>query len=86
MKCFYVAIGQKDSSVAGVVEMLEKHGAMEYTTVIVSGASSPAPMQYVAPYSGTSMAEYFMFKGQHALIIYDDLSKQAVAYRTNCRC
>jgi F-type H+-transporting ATPase subunit alpha len=82
VKCFYVAIGQKDSSVAGVVQTLEKHGAMDYTTVIVSGASSPAPMQYIAPYSGTSMAEYFMFDGQHALIIYDDLSKQAVAYRT----
>ena len=81
VKCFYVAIGQKDSSVAGVVEVLRKHGAMEYTTVIVSGASSPSPMQYVAPYSGTAMAEYFMNKGEHALIVYDDLSKQAVAYR-----
>lgn len=81
VKCFYVAIGQKDSSVAGVVKVLEEHGAMEYTTVIVSGASSPAPMQYVAPYAGTSMAEYFMWKGEHALIVYDDLSKQAVAYR-----
>jgi len=81
VKCFYVAIGQKDSSVAGVIESLRKHGAMEYTTVIVSGASSPAPMQYVAPYSGTAMAEYFMFKGEHALIVYDDLSRQASAYR-----
>ncbi len=81
VKCFYVAIGQKDSSVAGVIKILEDHGAMEYTTVIVSGAASPAPMQYIAPYAGTSMAEYFMFNGQHALIIYDDLSKQAVAYR-----
>ncbi|MCA9212550.1 MAG: F0F1 ATP synthase subunit alpha [Planctomycetales bacterium] len=81
VKCFYVAVGQKDSSVAGVVEILRKHGAMEYTTVIVSGASSPAPMQYIAPYSGTAMAEYFMNKGEHALIVYDDLSKQAVAYR-----
>jgi F-type H+-transporting ATPase subunit alpha len=81
VKCFYVAVGQKDSSVAGVVKMLEDHGAMDYTTVIVAGASSPAPLQYVAPYAGTSMAEYFMWQGQHALIIYDDLSKQAVAYR-----
>ena len=81
VKCFYVAIGQKDSSVAGVIKVLEEHGAMDYTTVIVSGAASPAPLQYVAPYAGTAMAEYFMFKGQHALIVYDDLSKQAVAYR-----
>jgi len=81
VKCFYVAIGQKDSSVAGVVKVLEEHGAMDYTTVIISGASSPAPLQYVAPYAGTAMAEYFMFNGQHALIVYDDLSKQATAYR-----
>jgi F-type H+-transporting ATPase subunit alpha len=81
VKCFYVAIGQKDSSVAGVVDVLEKHGAMEYTTVINAGASSPAPLQYVAPYAGTAMAEYFMFNGGHALIVYDDLSKQATAYR-----
>jgi len=81
VKCFYVAIGQKDSSVALVIEALRKHGAMDYTTVVVSGASSPAPLQYIAPYAGTAMAEYFMFKGQHALIVYDDLSKQAVAYR-----
>ncbi|MCU0979578.1 MAG: F0F1 ATP synthase subunit alpha, partial [Pirellulaceae bacterium] len=80
VKCFYVAIGQKDSSVAGVIAELEKRGAMDYTTVIVSGASSPAPLQYIAPYAGTAMAEHFMFNGQHALIIYDDLSKQAVAY------
>lgn len=79
--CFYVAVGQKDSSVALVVDSLEKHGAMDYTTVIVSGASAPAPMQYIAPYSGTAMAEHFMFNGKHALIVYDDLSKQAVAYR-----
>ena len=67
VKCFYVAIGQKDSSVAGVIKTLEDHGAMDYTTVIVSGAASPAPMQYIAPYAGTSMAEHFMFNGQHAL-------------------
>ncbi len=81
VKCFYVAVGQKDSSVALVVEALRKHGAMDYTTVIVSGASSPAPLQYIAPYSGTAMAEYFMFNGEHALVVYDDLSKQATAYR-----
>ena len=81
VKCFYVAIGQKDSSVALVVEALRKYGAMDYTTVIVSGASTPAPLQYIAPYSGTAMAEHFMFNGEHALVVYDDLSKQAVAYR-----
>ncbi len=81
VKCFYVAVGQKDSSVALVVEALRKYGAMDYTTVIVAGASTPAPLQYMAPYSGTAMAEHFMFNGQHALIVYDDLSKQAVAYR-----
>ena len=81
VKCFYIAIGQKDTSVAGTIEILEKHGAMEYTTVIMSGASSPAPLQYIGPYAGTAMAEHFMFNGQHALIVYDDLSKQAVAYR-----
>ncbi|MCP4783495.1 MAG: F0F1 ATP synthase subunit alpha, partial [Fuerstiella sp.] len=81
VKCFYVAIGQKDSSVAGVVDALERHGAMEYTTVIVAGASAPAPLQYVAPYAGTAMAEHFMFNGGHSLVIYDDLSKQATAYR-----
>ncbi len=81
VKCFYIAIGQKDSSVAGVVDVLERHGAMEYTTVISAGASAPAPLQYVAPYAGTAMAEHFMFNGGHALVVYDDLSKQAVAYR-----
>ncbi|MFN9435322.1 MAG: F0F1 ATP synthase subunit alpha [Planctomycetota bacterium] len=81
VKCFYVAIGQKESSVALIIDALEKNGAMDYTTVIVSGASAPAPLQYVAPYAGTAMAEHFMFNGQHALIVYDDLSKQAVAYR-----
>ncbi|MGY8770779.1 MAG: F0F1 ATP synthase subunit alpha [Pirellulales bacterium] len=81
VQCFYVAIGQKDSSVAGVIEILRKHGAMDYTTIIISGASTPAPLQYVAPYSGTAMAEHYMFNKGHALIVYDDLSKQAVAYR-----
>ena len=85
--CIYVAVGQKESTVAGVVETLRKAGAMDYTIVIVAGASDPAPMQYVAPYSGTAMAEYFMWQGKegknpkHALCVYDDLSKQAVAYR-----
>ncbi|MEX0676286.1 MAG: F0F1 ATP synthase subunit alpha [Pirellulales bacterium] len=81
VKCFYVAVGQKESTVAGVIEVLRAKGAMDYTTVVVAGASDPAPLQYVAPYAGTSMAEYFMYRGQHALIIYDDLSKQAAAYR-----
>ncbi len=81
VKCFYVAIGQKESTVAGLIENLRKHGAMDYTTVIVAGASDPAPLQYIAPYAGCAMAEYFTYKGQDALIIYDDLSKQAVAYR-----
>ena len=81
VKCFYVAVGQKDSSVAGVIKELEEAGAMEYTTVIVSGASSPAPMQYIAPYAGTAMAEHFMYNSGHCLVVYDDLSKQAVAYR-----
>jgi F-type H+-transporting ATPase subunit alpha len=81
VKCFYVAIGQKESAVAAVVDVLQRNGAMEYTTVITAGASSPAPLQYVAPYAGTAMAEHFMFNGGHALIVYDDLSKQATAYR-----
>ena len=81
VKCFYVAIGQKESTVAGVIEMLREVGAMDYTTVMVAGASDPAPLQYVSAYSGTSMAEYFTYQGGHALIVYDDLSKQAVAYR-----
>jgi F-type H+/Na+-transporting ATPase subunit alpha len=81
VKCFYVAIGQKESTVAGIIEKLREQGAMDYTTVIVSGASTPAPLQYVAAYAGTAMAEHYMFGGQHALIVYDDLSKQAVAYR-----
>ena len=81
VKCFYIAVGQKDAAVASVVDVLEKHGAMEYTTVIVAGASAPAPLQYVAPYAGTAMAEHFMFNSGHALVVYDDLSKQATAYR-----
>ena len=81
VKCFYVAIGQKESTVAGADRELRKHGAMDFTTVIVAGASDPAPLQYVAPYAGSAMAEFFMYKGEHALIVYDDLSKQAQAYR-----
>lgn len=81
VKCFYIAVGQKDSSVAGVIKVLEENGAMDYTTVIVSGASAPAPLQYIAPYAGTAMAEHFMWNKGHCLVVYDDLSKQAVAYR-----
>ncbi len=79
--CFYVAIGQKQSTVARVVDKLKQHGAMEYTTVISATASDPAPLQFIAPYSGCTMAEHYRDSGKHALIIYDDLSKQAVAYR-----
>ncbi len=79
--CIYVACGQKKSTVAQVVAVLEKHGAMEYTTVVAACASDPATQQYIAPYAGCAMGEYFRDKGQHALIIYDDLSKQAAAYR-----
>jgi len=79
--CIYVAIGQKRSSVARLVDLLTTYGAMEYTTVIAATASDPAPLQYLAPFAGTSMGEYFRDNGKHALIIYDDLSKHAVAYR-----
>ncbi|MFG0242985.1 MAG: F0F1 ATP synthase subunit alpha [Phycisphaerales bacterium JB054] len=93
--CVYVAVGQKESTVAGVVETLKKHGAMDYTIVVNAASSDPAPMQYIAPYTGCAMGEYFMWSGKdggktmsdgrpmpkHALCIYDDLSKQAVAYR-----
>jgi F-type H+-transporting ATPase subunit alpha len=79
--CFYVAIGQKQSTVASVVAKLTEMGAMEYTTVVVATAVDSAPLQYIAPYAGVTMAEYFRDRGQHALIVYDDLSKQAVAYR-----
>ncbi len=79
--CVYVAIGQKASTVAKLVHTFEKHGAMDYTIVISATASDPAPLQYIAPYSGTAMAEYFMHRGQDVLIVYDDLSKHAVAYR-----
>ena len=79
--CIYVAIGQKASTVATIVAELEANGAMEYTTVVAASASDPAPLQYIAPYSGCAMGEHFRDNGQHALIVYDDLSKQAVAYR-----
>ena len=79
--CIYVAIGQKASTVSKLVHTLEKHGAMDYTIVVSSTASDPAPIQYIAPYSGTALAEYFMYQGQDVLIVYDDLSKHAVAYR-----
>ncbi len=79
--CVYVAIGQKASTVAQVVNKLEEHGAMEYTTVVSAASSDPAPLQYIAPYAGATLAEYYRDNGKHALVVYDDLSKQAVAYR-----
>ncbi|MCL1816227.1 MAG: F0F1 ATP synthase subunit alpha [Clostridiales bacterium] len=79
--CIYVAVGQKASTVASVVSKLEQHGAMAYTIVVSASASDPAPLLYIAPYSGAAMGEHFMYQGQHVLIIYDDLSKQAAAYR-----
>jgi F-type H+-transporting ATPase subunit alpha len=81
MFCFYVAIGQKQSTVASVVETLREHGALSYTTIISATASESAPLQFLSPYTGVTMAEYFRDSGRHALIVYDDLSKQAVAYR-----
>jgi len=81
MFCIYVAVGQKRSTVARVVKTLEEHDAMKYTIVVSASASDPAPMQFIAPYSGAAMGEYFRDNGQHALIVYDDLSKQAAAYR-----
>jgi F-type H+-transporting ATPase subunit alpha len=77
----YVAVGQKESTVAAVVEALRENGAMEYTTVISASAADPAPLQYIAPYAGCTMGEYFMWKGKHVLCVYDDLSKQAASYR-----
>jgi F-type H+-transporting ATPase subunit alpha len=80
--CVYVAIAQKESTTAGLVDILRRHGAMDYTIVVAAGASDPAPMQYIAPYAGCAMAEYFMYEeGKPTLVIYDDLSKQAVSYR-----
>ena len=79
--CVYVAIGQKRSTVAQVVKTLEDNGAMEHTIVVSASASEPAPLQFIAPYAGCAMGEYFLYNGQHALVIYDDLSKQAASYR-----
>ena len=79
--CIYVAVGQKESTIAAVVDSLREHGAMDYTIVVVAGSSDAAPMQYIAPYSGCAMGEYFMWQGKNVLCVYDDLSKQAVAYR-----
>jgi F-type H+-transporting ATPase subunit alpha len=81
VQCFYVAVGQKQSTVAQVVERLKRAGAMEFTTVIAATAADQAPIQYIAPYTGVTMAEYFRDSGRHALIVYDDLTKQAQAYR-----
>ncbi|MEX0774891.1 MAG: F0F1 ATP synthase subunit alpha [Phycisphaeraceae bacterium] len=79
--CIYVAVGGKESTVAATVETLRENGAMEYTVVVVASSADPAPMQYIAPYSGCAMGEYFMWQGKHVLCVYDDLSKQAVSYR-----
>ena len=82
MHCIYVAIGQKASTVAGIVKTLKEHDAMEYTTVVASTASELAPLQYIAPYAGCAIGEEWMERGEDVLIIYDDLSKHATAYRT----
>ena len=79
--CIYVAIGQKESTVKNLVNTLEQYGAMDYTVVVTASASQPAPLLYLAPYSGTAIGEEFMYNGQHVLVVYDDLSKQAAAYR-----
>ncbi len=79
--CIYVAVGQKRSTVAQIVKLLEEYGAMDYTIVVAATASEPAPLQFLAPYAGCAMGEYFRDNGMHAVIFYDDLSKQAVAYR-----
>jgi F-type H+-transporting ATPase subunit alpha len=79
--CFYVAIGQKESTVAGVLDTLKQHGAMDYTTIVSASSSDPAPLQYIAPYAGCAMAEYMMHQGKDTLVIYDDLTKQAQSYR-----
>jgi len=81
VKCIYVAVGQKDSTVAQTVDTLRQHGALEYTVVVVAGASDPAPFKYLAPYGGCAMGQHWMDNGEHALVVYDDLSKQAEAYR-----
>jgi F-type H+-transporting ATPase subunit alpha len=81
VKCIYVACGQRAASIAGVVEVLREHGALDYTIVVAASSSDPAPLQYIAPYSGAAMAEQFMYGGDDTLVVYDDLSKQAIAYR-----
>jgi F-type H+-transporting ATPase subunit alpha len=82
VRCIYVAVGQKDSTVREVEESLREHGALDYTVIVDSPASAPAPFQYIAPYAGAALGAYWMYEGQHALVVYDDLSKQANAYRT----
>src|SRR5208283_6010497 len=79
--CIYVAVGQKRSTVAQVIKTLEEHGAMEYTIIVSATASDPAPLQFIAPYAGCTTGEHFRDSGRHALIVYDDLSKHATAYR-----
>ncbi|MEQ9069228.1 MAG: F0F1 ATP synthase subunit alpha, partial [Gimesia chilikensis] len=79
--CVYVGCGQRSASIAGVVAQLEEHGAMDYTVVVAASSSDPAPLQYIAPYAGAAIAEYYMYQGKHTLVVYDDLSKQAQAYR-----
>jgi len=81
VKCIYVAVGQKSSAIARIIDKLNQHGAMEYTTIVAASASDPASLQYLAPYAGAAIGEYFMFKGEDALVIYDDLTKHAAAYR-----
>src|SRR5881398_151443 len=81
VKCIYVAIGQKASTVAQVYERLKEAGAMEYTTIVTAPAAEAAPIKWMAPYAGSAMGEYFLYKGEHALIMFDDLSKHADAYR-----
>ena len=81
VKCVYVACGQRNAAIAGVVEVLRENGALDYTIVVASSSADPAPMQYIAPYAGAAMAEHFMYNGEDTLIVYDDLSKQAIAYR-----
>ena len=81
VKCIYVAVGQKASTVAQIVAELEESGAMDYTVVVVAPASDPAPFKYIAPYAGSAMGQHWMDHGEHALVVYDDLSKQAEAYR-----
>ncbi|MBA3314982.1 MAG: F0F1 ATP synthase subunit alpha [Planctomycetaceae bacterium] len=81
VKCVYVGCGQRESTIARVVEVLRENGALDYTIIVSASASAPAPLQYIAPYAGAAMCEYFMYKGEHTLVVYDDLSKQAQAYR-----